>query len=68
MDGAGDLLQPSKVCLVYCEVLFTEYYEGQACFHEIYEQLRNKGYRLVGLYTLNRDESRHLTWCDALFA
>jgi FkbM family methyltransferase len=68
LDGAGDMLQPAKVEFVFAEVLFRQYYEGQAYFHQVYERLQTRGYRLVGLYKLCRNENHRLDFCDALFA
>jgi hypothetical protein len=36
--------------IVYMEVCFVRYYEGQPLFPEVYEYLYDRGYRLVGLY------------------
>lgn len=65
--GAGELLSPSSIRLVFCEVNFISIYEGQASFEDIYRHLASRGYRLAGLYNQVRDPSGHLMWCDALF-
>lgn len=66
-EGAGDLLHPAAIRAIFCEVMFIPVYEGQAFFEQVYARLKDRGYRLAGLYNEVRDRTHRLTWCDALF-
>lgn len=70
LNGGKGMISPDKTKLIYIEVLFVELYKNQVFFSEIYSELTNRGYRLVGLYNrfYKPDAPCHLLWCDALFA
>lgn len=67
LRGAGEMLDPSIIRLIYLEVNFVSLYEGQAYFEDVYAMLKLHGYRFVEFYNkvLARDNS--LMWADALF-
>lgn len=67
LAGAGDLLRPDRIRAVFCEVLFIPVYKQQSFFHDVYDVLTDRGYRLSGLYNEVRDAGGRLLWCDALF-
>jgi FkbM family methyltransferase len=67
LRGATRLLNQKAVNLVLAEVQFSEYYENQAYFDDVYAVLKESGYRLVDLYQKFRAEDQSLTACDALF-
>lgn len=50
LEGAKRLLSAGQVSLVYTEVCFVRYYEGQPLFQDVYAFLHERGFRLVGLY------------------
>ena len=58
LGGARRLLSSGGISLIYVEVCFVRYYEGQPLFPEIYQFLYDHDYRFVGLY-----ESGFLTHC-----
>lgn len=66
LRGASGLLERGAVRLVYLEVLFAPFYDGQASFCDLTAILNKHGYRLYGLYNLVQDE-RGLGWGDAIF-
>lgn len=65
--GAGEMLEPSTIRAIFCEVLFLPLYSEQAFFEDVHRLLTSRGYRLVGLYNEFRDHSHRLMWCDALY-
>jgi FkbM family methyltransferase len=67
LKGAEALLRCGKIDLLVCEVLLTPLYDQQAWFEDILGFTRNLGYRLHGLYDLNRDSRGDIAWADALF-
>jgi FkbM family methyltransferase len=69
INGAKQMLTPAHTRCVLTEVLFVELYEGQAYFHELYKELTERGYRLVGFYNHFRkvEKPHFMLWCDALF-
>jgi FkbM family methyltransferase len=67
LRGATRLLNQKAVKLVLAEVQFSEYYENQAYFDDVYAVLKASRYRLVDLYQKFRAEDQSLTACDALF-
>ena len=50
LDGARGLLSRVAVPLIYLEVSFVRYYDGQPLFPEVYQYLYDRGYRMVWLY------------------
>lgn len=67
LRGATGLLNQKAVNLILAEVQFTEYYEDQAYFDDVYAVLKRSGYRLIDLYQKFRASDQSLTACDALF-
>ncbi len=56
LGGANQSLESRGVPLIYAEVSFVPYYEGQPLFDEVYRYAYSRGYRLVAIY-----ESGYLT-------
>jgi FkbM family methyltransferase len=56
LSGATQTLQTRGVPLIYAEVSFIRYYDGQPLFDEVYRYAYDRGYRMVGIY-----ESGYLT-------
>jgi FkbM family methyltransferase len=67
LRGAASLLAQRAVKAIFSEVLFSEYYEGQAYFDDVYAVLKSNGYRLVDLYQKFHLKEGPLATCDALF-
>lgn len=67
LQGAGALLEEHRIRCLLLEVLFVPLYQGQAYFHEIYEYLWRRHYRLAGLYEIQRAPDGSAKWADALF-
>ena len=66
LKGANVLLDENKIGVICIELLLKEYYENQSSFEEIYIFLKNKGYRLYGLYERWYDYNG-IDHCDGLF-
>lgn len=69
IEGASEVILPSFTSIIYIEVLFVELYKQQTYFHEIYDILIQKGYKLVGFYNKFNtiEKPNYLLWCDAVF-
>ena len=67
LQGAGDMLRPDVIRAVYIEILFVDYYKGQAWGGELIEFLRERGYRFWGLAAVAYDPQRGWQWADAMF-
>jgi FkbM family methyltransferase len=67
LRGAENTISQGRIPLILAEVLFAPLYAGQNYFHEIYEHLWARDFRLVNLYAMARTEASYLSWCDALF-
>lgn len=67
LQGAESLFRSGKIDLLVSEVLLTPLYEQQAWFEDVLSFTRNQGYRLHGLYDVNRDSQGAVAWADALF-
>lgn len=67
LRGGDDMFAKQRVGVVQVEVLFVPLYVGQSSFEGIYAYLMSHGFRLVGIYSAERDERLSLTWADALF-
>lgn len=69
LKGGDEVVTAERVSVIYIEVLFVELYEKQAYFHEVYRELNQRGFKLIGLYNrFYKTENPHfLLWCDALF-
>ena len=67
LQGAHQLLSERRVEVLYLEVLFAPLYEGQTNFCELLDFLDGVGYRLLGIYNLNRGNNGLAGWADGLF-
>lgn len=69
LKGGSQVITPSRTKVIHIEVLFVELYKNQAFFDQVYKELANRGFRLVGLYNpfYKTEEPHYLLWCDALF-
>lgn len=67
LEGAGDMLRPDRIRALFLELLFVDYYEGQAWGGELLEFLRARGYRLFGFAGVSFDETQGWRWSDAMF-
>lgn len=67
LKGATHLLGQQSIDLLYTEVSFVKLYEGQAFFYELCEFLKEYGYVLYGLYSLQYGKNGVLAWGDAIF-
>jgi FkbM family methyltransferase len=67
LEGCGGLLDGRRVRLVFAEVLFAEFYEGQAHADEVMGFLRRRGYKLAGLYDQDSYREAGLLQANALF-
>lgn len=69
LAGSRALLQGHRIRMIYTEVAFAPYYDGQCFFRDLLDFLDPLGYRLVALYYLDHGRAPNglLRWCDALF-
>lgn len=67
LQGAENMISSGKVATIFSEVLFASIYDGQAYFHDIYEHLWARGFRLVNLYGVGVNDQKFVSWCDAVF-
>jgi FkbM family methyltransferase len=68
LQGATRLLAGGHIKLIFLEVNFNPYYEGQASFAQVYELLYSYGFSLFGLYGMNHGKKNLLlTESDAIF-
>jgi FkbM family methyltransferase len=67
LEGAGDMLQPSRVRSLLLEILFVEYYQQQAWGDDLLKLLRERGYKLYGLNHVDFDADQGWRWADAMF-
>lgn len=67
LEGAGEMLHPDRIRGVYVEMLFVDYYKGQAWGGELIELLRSRGYRFWGIAAVSFDEKQGWRWADAMF-
>ena len=67
LRGADRLLTSGRVQIVFCEVLFEEFYRGQGYFHDIHQYLLQCGMKFAGLYAVGRAPTGELLWADALY-
>jgi FkbM family methyltransferase len=67
LHGAESMLSSARIDLVYTEVLYSELYQGQAGFCDIFNALGHHSYVLYGLYDMNYGRNGMLSWSDALF-
>jgi len=69
LNGGKQVIHASKTRLIYIEVLFVELYKKQSFFADIFTELEQRGFKLIGFYNRFYDQKKphHLLWCDALF-
>jgi FkbM family methyltransferase len=67
LQGAAQLLENNRVSVILTEVLFTQFYRGQAHFEDIYKYLIERGFSFVNLYSVIHDKAGCAAWGDALF-
>ena len=67
MQGAEELLE--RASIVVCEVcFFRRLYEGQPLFHEIYSELRRRGFTYMGnTEQAKRKTDGRVVEADAIF-
>lgn len=66
LRGAQNLLARGGISLIYSEVEFVQFYEGQPLFHDIWMYLQGHGYSFRDLFNVRRRNSQML-WGDAIF-
>ncbi len=67
LRGAEEMLGKGSIGLIYTEISFETYYQGQAFFQDLYPALLGHGFQLVDLYGQSRAATHQIRWCDALF-
>jgi hypothetical protein len=67
LKGAKRLLEAQAIGLIYSEVNFAKHYENQAYFADVWQHLREYGYRLFQLYNLDFGTDMFLGHGDAVF-
>lgn len=65
ISGAGQILSIAKACIV--EICLDQLYEGQAKFDELFELLKQYGYRYAGNLDQAYADDGHCVFLDALF-
>jgi FkbM family methyltransferase len=65
--GAKRILSQHAVDLIYSEVLFSDLYQDQTQFYELYATLAGHGYSLFGLYELRVGEMLEVHHGNAIF-
>lgn len=66
LRGAEALLQREAISLIYSEVEFVPFYQGQPLFHDISSHLAKSGFRFLNLFNVRRQNGQML-WGDAIF-
>jgi hypothetical protein len=64
--GARKLMAQSRILLIFCEVIFSDMYEGLPRFHEILQFMEENGFTLVSVYE-QRFKNGVVSWADVLF-
>lgn len=67
LKGAEKLLAQGGVDLIYSEVLFMPFYEGQPLYHDVAQYLSKFNYKLYNIYNCVYTNNSVLTWGDAIF-
>lgn len=67
LEGAGQMLHPSRTRGLFLELLFVEYYKDQCWGDELLAMTRERGYRLFGFAGVSFDEDQGWRWSDAMF-
>ena len=66
LRGCEDLLK--RFAYVYAECSFVELYSGQALADGVIAWLRERGFRLIGVYHMSYDRNGHAVQGDFLFS
>ncbi|HZN35093.1 MAG TPA: FkbM family methyltransferase, partial [Pirellulaceae bacterium] len=66
LRGSREMFVGNRVHLVFAEITFTEMYDGQARYDQVFGILADHGFSIVSLYDLRYRDHR-LEWCNALF-
>jgi FkbM family methyltransferase len=64
--GARKLMAQGRILLIFCEVIFSDMYEGLPRFHEILKFMEENGFTLVGVYE-QHFKNGIVSWADVLF-
>lgn len=67
LEGATGKLSQGSISLIYTEILFVPFYEGQALFYEVCNFLSGYGYRLYNMYQFHYARNGQVIWGDAIF-
>ena len=67
LEGAGDMLHPSRIRGLFLELLFVPAYQGQTWADDVMAFARARGYRLFGFTNVGYDEVNGWKWADAMF-
>jgi hypothetical protein len=67
LQGAERMISGHKVDVITCEVIFDDEYDGQGNYHDLMAFLDTRGYRLMGLYNMARNQKQECTFCDAVY-
>jgi hypothetical protein len=67
LSGASNLLTGKTPPLLYLEVSFVRFYEGQPLFDELYQWVFVRGYRLTALYETAFRTHYYQVGANALF-
>lgn len=59
--------QLDQVDFIYCELSFTELYEGQPLFHDVVDYLRGRGFAVTGIFNQVVTDEFGPTQADVLF-
>ena len=66
IKGAQQLLNTSKICLIYLELAFQKLYQNSPHLDEIYRFISDQGFELVSFYEFSYRKGR-ASWANALF-
>jgi FkbM family methyltransferase len=67
LEGAMNLLAKQAIDLIYTEVMFANFYDGQGTFYDLYQFLDKHNFVLYGLYDLRHGKNGTLGQGDAVF-
>jgi FkbM family methyltransferase len=68
LKGAETMLKSGRINWIYAEMLFVDLYEQQCHFHDIYNFLWERDYRLLRFYGDKYSSRGRLKWLNGLFA
>lgn len=66
LKGAGEVLRGGRIQMVYLEIIFSAMYENLPPYDEVFQFMRNNGFKLVSIYEIKYQEGL-ASWSDALF-